>query len=89
MPKKEQSNDEEINRRKLILKDFIRLHKLVCKEQGIVNAGYTYLNRLVENIETQTKKDNAKEIFKDLESKFTNKITDTIMWKKLKKKWLK
>ena len=87
MPKKEQSNDEEINRIKLILKDFIRLRKLVCKEQG--NAGYTYLNRLVENIETQTKKDNAKEIFKDLESKFTNKVTDTIMWKKLKKKWLK
>ena len=45
--------------------------------------------KILEQFENLIRQQTAKEIFKDLESKFTNKITDTIMWKKLKEKWLK
>jgi len=44
--------------------------------------------KILEQFENLIRQQTAKEIFKDLESKFTNKITDTIMWKNLKKKWL-
>jgi len=78
MPKKEAKKEFTYDGCKLKL--VALLQRNVIKSNNI---------KILEQFENLIRQQTAKEIFKDLESKFTNKITDTIMWKKLKEKWLK